>query len=228
MKAKKMKAQPSTYTLTSMQHKPITILIVDDHPMVVEGLKTLLSDNPAVAVRTHFTNGNDTLEFLEKEIVDVILLDVNLPDISGVEMVKLILDKRATIKILGLSTYSEPSIINQMIKNGVKGYLLKNATSDELVSAISKVHNGEFYFGSEIQKILADSVAQESKDVPKLTRRETHVLRLIADGKTTNTIAEELFISPLTVETHRRNLMQKLEVSNAASLIKFAIEKKFI
>ena len=211
-----------------MQHKPISVLIVDDHPMVIEGLKTLLNDNEEVEVKTHFTNGKDTLEFLEKENVDVILLDVNLPDINGVEMVKLILDTRATISILGVSTYSEPSIINQMIKNGVKGYLLKNATADELAKAISQVNSGNFYFGSEVQKILADSVTQERKDVPKLTRREKHILTLIADGKTTNTIAEELFISPLTVETHRRNLMQKLEVSNAASLIKIAVEHKLI
>ncbi len=211
-----------------MQHNPISVLIVDDHPMVIEGLKTLLSDDDRVVVQTHFTNGKDTLEFLEHEKVDVVLLDVNLPDINGVEMVKFILEKRATVQILGLSTYSEPSIINQMIKNGVKGYLLKNATSDELVKAITKVYQGDFYFGSEVQKILADSVTQETIDIPKLTRRETHILRLIAEGKTTNTIAEELFISPLTVETHRRNLMQKMEVSNAASLIKVAVEKKLI
>ncbi|MBQ4914262.1 response regulator transcription factor [Maribacter sp. MMG018] len=211
-----------------MQHKPIQILIVDDHPMVIEGLKTLLSDDDRVAVKCHFMNGTDTLSFLEKDTVDVILLDVNLPDINGVEMVPKILDIRANIGIIGLSTYSEPSIINQMIKNGVKGYLLKNATADELVNAISQVHQGNFYFGSEVQKILVDSVAQEGNELPKLTRREKHVLTLIADGKTTNNIAEELFISPLTVETHRRNLMQKLEVSNAASLIKVAVEKKLI
>lgn len=211
-----------------MQPEPISILIVDDHPMVIEGLKTLLSDDERVVVKTHFTNGQDTLDFLQKNTADVILLDVNLPDINGVEMVDKILNIRANIGILGLSTYSEPSIINQMIKNGVKGYLLKNATADELVNAISQVYQGNFYFGSEVQKILADSVTQESKDLPKLTRREKHILTLIADGKTTNTIAEELFISPLTVETHRRNLMQKLEVSNAASLIKIAIEKKLI
>lgn len=211
-----------------MPHEPIEILIVDDHPMVIEGLKTLLGDDERVHVRTHFTNGTDTLGYLEKETADVILLDVNLPDINGVEMVDKILDIRPKIGILGLSTYSEPSIINQMIKNGVKGYLLKNATADELVNAISQVHQGNFYFGSEVQKILADSVAQEDKTLPKLTRRETHILRLIAEGKTTNTIAEELFISPLTVETHRRNLMQKLEVSNAASLIKLAVEHNLI
>lgn len=211
-----------------MQHKPIHILIVDDHPMVIEGLKTLLSDDERVTVKTHFVNGTDTLSYLEKDIADVILLDVNLPDINGVEMVTKILNIRANVGIIGLSTYSEPSIINQMIKNGVKGYLLKNATADELVNAISQVHEGNFYFGSEVQKILADSVTQERTDLPKLTRREKHVLTLIAEGKTTNTIGEELFISPLTVETHRRNLMQKLEVSNAASLIKVAVERKLI
>lgn len=211
-----------------MQPEPISILIVDDHPMVIEGLKTLLAGEPKIEVRTYFTNGEDTLAFLRKEACDIVLLDVNLPDINGVEMVGMILNLRPKIGILGLSTYSEPSIINQMIRNGVKGYLLKNATSDELVEAISQVHKGRFYFGSEIQKILADSVVQDSKDVPKLTRREKHILTLIAEGKTTNTIADELFISPLTVETHRRNLMQKLAVSNAASLIKVAIEKKLI
>lgn len=211
-----------------MQHKPISVLIVDDHPMVIEGLKTLLSDDERVVVHTHFINGQDTLDFLKKETVDVILLDVNLPDINGVEMVKMILDIRATVRILGLSTYSEPSIINQMIKNGVKGYLLKNASADELVSAITQVHQGSFYFGMEIQKILADSITQDSDDLPKLTRREKHVLVLISEGKTTNQIGEELFISPLTVETHRRNLMQKMEVSNAAALVRIAVEKNLI
>ena len=196
--------------------------------MVIEGLKTLLSDDKRVLIKNQFMNGTDTLTYLEKSSVDIVLLDVNLPDINGVEMVPKILNIKSNIGIIGLSTYSEPSIINQMIKKGVKGYLLKNVTGEELVDAITQVHQGDFYFSSEIQKILADSVTQESGDLPKLTRREKHILTLIAEGKTTNRIAEELFISPLTVETHRRNLMQKLEVSNAASLIKVAIEKHLI
>ncbi|MDV7139735.1 response regulator transcription factor [Maribacter sp. TH_r10] len=211
-----------------MQHKPIHIIIIDDHPMVIEGLKTLLSDDKRVLIKNQFMNGTDTLTYLEKNSADIVLLDVNLPDINGVEMVPKILNIKSNIGIIGLSTYSEPSIINQMIKKGVKGYLLKNVTGEELVDAITQVHQGDFYFSSEIQKILADSVTQDSGDLPKLTRREKHILTLIAEGKTTNRIAEELFISPLTVETHRRNLMQKLEVSNAASLIKVAIEKHMI
>ena len=211
-----------------MPHKPIEILIVDDHPMVIEGLKALLSEDEGIRVVACFTNGQDTLKFIDQHTVDVILLDVNLPDINGVEMVKLILEKRPDIKILGLSTYSEPSIINKMIKNGVKGYLLKNATGDVLASAIGQVFEGQFYFSSEVQRILATAISQEVKDIPKLTRREKHILQLIAAGKTTRQIADELYISPLTVETHRRNLMQKMEVSNAAALVKAAIENEMI
>ncbi|MEH6681256.1 MAG: response regulator transcription factor [Sediminicola sp.] len=206
----------------------IHIVIVDDHPMVLEGLRSLLGDDESIRISACFTNATETLAYLEGNRVDVILLDVNLPDINGVEMGKMVRERHPAIKILGLSTYSEPSIINQMIKNGAKGYLLKNATADELVNAITQIYNGHFYFGSEVQKILADSVSQEGKDTPKLTRREKHILQLIADGKTTNAIAEELFISPLTVETHRRNLMQKMEVSNAAALVKVAIEKSLL
>ncbi len=211
-----------------MRHKPVEILIVDDHPMIIEGLKALLDDDQSVIVKKHFVNGRDTLNFLDNNTADVILLDVNLPDISGVEMVDLILKKRPEINILGLSTYSEPSIINQMIKNGVRGYLLKNATAEELINAIVQAHEGQFYFDSQVQKVLANSVIHEAKDVPKLTRREKDILTLISDGKTTNQIAEELYISPLTVETHRRNLMQKMEVPNVAALVKLAVEQKLI
>jgi DNA-binding NarL/FixJ family response regulator len=196
--------------------------------MVIEGLRSLLADDARILVTAYFTNAKDTLQYLESNTADVILLDVNLPDINGVEMGKMVREGHPNIKILGLSTYSEPSIINQMIKNGARGYLLKNATADELVTAIVQIFQGHFYFGSEVQKILADSVNHTVQDIPKLTRREKHILQLIADGKTTNTIAEELFISPLTVETHRRNLMQKMEVSNAAALVKVAIEKALL
>lgn len=206
----------------------IDIIIVDDHPMVIEGLKMLLDGAGAIRIKEYFSNGSDTLDYLITGTTDVILLDVNLPDINGVEMVGRILELRPGVKILGLSTYSEPSIINQMIKNGVKGYLLKNATALELENAIKQVYSGLFYFGAEVQKILADTVTQEASTLPKLTRREKDVLKLITEGMTTNTIADTLFISPLTVETHRRNLMQKLQVSNVAGLVKMALERKLI
>lgn len=207
-----------------MQHKPIEIVIIDDHPMVIEGLKTLLEGFESLSVKNYFTTGKEALKYVNSNAVDVILLDVNLPDISGIDMAKLILAKNSQSKILGLSTYNEASIITQMIRNGVKGYLLKNASADELCLAIKQVHSNNVYYGNEVQKILTESIAQEIVEVPQLTRREKHILQLIADGKKTNDIAEELFISPLTVETHRRNLMQKMDVSNAAAMVKYAIQ----
>ncbi|MEM9869127.1 MAG: response regulator transcription factor [Bacteroidota bacterium] len=211
-----------------MPHRPIEILIVDDHPMVIEGLKALLEDEEGILVKDCFTNGESTLIYLDDHDADVILLDVNLPDINGVDMVVPILSRRKHAKILVLSTYNEGSIITKMIKNGVKGYLMKNVGADELTSAIYKVNEGGVYYDKSVQMILADSAAQDVVQLPKLTRREKHVLSLIAAGKRTNDIAEELYISPLTVETHRRNLMQKLKVSNAAAMVRFAMENGLI
>ncbi|MEM6864306.1 MAG: response regulator transcription factor [Bacteroidota bacterium] len=211
-----------------MRHRPIEILIVDDHPMVIEGLKALLEDEEGILVKDCFTNGESTLIYLDDHDADVILLDVNLPDINGVDMVAPILSRRKHAKILVLSTYNEGSIITKMIKNGVKGYLMKNVGADELTSAIYKVNEGGVYYDKSVQMILADSAAQDVVQLPKLTRREKHVLSLIAAGKRTNDIAEELYISPLTVETHRRNLMQKLKVSNAAAMVRFAMENGLI
>nr|WP_297915103.1 response regulator transcription factor [uncultured Allomuricauda sp.] len=211
-----------------MPHRPIEILIVDDHPMVIEGLKALLEDEEGILVKDCFTNGESTLIYLDDHDADVILLDVNLPDINGVDMVVPILSRQKHAKILVLSTYNEGSIITKMIKNGVKGYLMKNVGADELTSAIYKVNDGGVYYDKSVQMILADSAAQDVVQLPKLTRREKHVLSLIAAGKRTNDIAEELYISPLTVETHRRNLMQKLKVSNAAAMVRFAMENGLI
>ncbi len=211
-----------------MRHRPIEILIVDDHPMVIEGLKSLLEDEEGILVKDCFTDGQSTLTYLDNNEADVILLDVNLPDINGVDMVKPILDRRTNVKILVLSTYNEGSIITKMIKSGVKGYLLKNVGANELTSAIYQVFNGGEYYDQSVQTVLTETEAQETVQLPKLTRREKHVLALIAQGKRTNDIAAELFISPLTVETHRRNLMQKLQVSNAAAMVRFAMENKLI
>ena len=206
----------------------IQIIIVDDHLMVIEGLKALLHGDLQIRIVSAFTHGQATLTFLETQPIDVVLLDVNLPDINGVEMCRIIREQYPNTRVLGLSTYSEPSIINQMIRNGVNGYLLKNATADELIRAVHQIHQGQYYFGAEIQKMLADSVFKDQEEAPRLTRREKQIVRLIADGQTTNQIADALFISPLTVETHRRNVMKKMKVSNAASLTKIALEKMII
>ncbi|MEM6893206.1 MAG: response regulator transcription factor [Bacteroidota bacterium] len=206
----------------------IRVAIVDDHPLVVEGLKSLLRGKADIKVVYSCERGEDLLQYLKSSDVDIVLLDINLPDINGIDICKHVNREYQNTFVIGLSTYGERSIINQMISNGAKGYLLKNATESELIEAINKVYRGKYYYGTEIQKAMASTIFHTLGNTPRLTKREKQILKLIVSGKTTNKIADELFISPLTVETHRRNLMKKVDASNTASLVKIAIEKSLI
>lgn len=206
----------------------IKVLIVDDHPLVIEGLKSLLRGNQDIKVVESCNTGNHALQYLQNNFVDIVLLDINLPDTSGIDICEQISKRYPMIAVIGLSTYGERSIINQMISNGAKGYLLKNVTETELIEAINKVYRGNVYFGVEVQKAMANTIFHSMGNTPRLTKREKQILKLIVSGKTNNQIAEELFISPLTVETHRRNLMKKMKASNTASLVKIAIEKALV
>lgn len=210
-----------------MSNEKIKVVVVDDHPLVIEGLKSSLAIDVNLTIVACFSDARSLFSYLKRSIVNVIMLDINLPDMNGVEICGYLKKKHPHIKVVGLSTYNDPSIIKQMVKNGAKGYLLKNVTTKELTNAIKQVSEGRSYFSSEIQKILADSIF-DNHATPKLTRREKEILQLIANGITTPKIALKLNISPLTVETHRRNLIQKMEVTNAAQLVKIAIEKKLI
>lgn len=210
-----------------MKSKKIKVVVVDDHPLVIQGLRSSLGEDNTIEVVNCFESASDLFDFLKRSVVNVVILDVNLPDMNGVDICEKITKKYAHVKVVGLSTYNDPSIIKQMVKNGAKGYLLKNVTSKELAMAIHQIHDGQSYFSGEIQKILADSIF-DNNAIPKLTRREKEILSLVAEGITTPKIAEKLVISPLTVETHRRNLIQKMGVTNAAQLVKIAIEQKLI
>lgn len=210
-----------------MSSKKIKVVVVDDHPLVIDGLRSSLGEDSTIEIVNCFENAADLFTFLKRSVTNLVILDVNLPDMNGVEICEKITKKYPHIKIVGLSTYNDPSIIKQMVKNGAKGYLLKNVTSKELARAIHQIYEGQSYFSGEIQKILADSIF-DNNEIPKLTRREKEILSLVAEGITTPQIADKLVISPLTVETHRRNLIQKMGVSNAAQLVKMAIEKKLI
>ena len=203
----------------------IEVIIVDDHPMVIEGLKSLLSNYDILTVPHTFTRGNEAYEYLSVNSCDVVLMDINLPDINGIELCHKVCAVNMKLRILGMSTYNDASIIRQMIQKGAKGYLLKNASASELYTAIENVCDGKIYFSPEVQRMLAES---SLKTVPHLTRREKEIISLIASGETTQQIADKLFLSPLTVETHRRNLMQKFEVNNAPALIKMAIDHRLL
>ncbi len=205
------------------------LVIVDDHPIVIQGLSALLQAEDDLHIAGTFTSGNAFLTFLkEKPQLDIVLLDITLPDINGVEVCKEIKRLSPETKVLIISNHSERSIIMQMLQQGASGYLLKNASSEELVRCVHDVLAGKIALSAEVTAIMTRPLQNELKNVPHLTKREIQVLGMIAEGRTSASIAEELCVSQFTVETHRRNLMQKFDANNTAALIKMAAEQKLL
>lgn len=205
----------------------IGVFIIDDHPMVIEGLHSLISHLPGMHITGSAENGNDALAFLKNQHPDIILLDINLPDISGVDLCKQIKALYPHIKILGISTFSERSYISRMIENGASGYVIKNASPSEIAEAIQTVMAGKLYMNLSMEHLLKPLNLNDDK-IPELTKREKEVLNLIADGFTNSQIAQKLFISTSTVDTHRKNMLTKLNVNNTAALIRISVEKGLI
>jgi len=191
------------------------IFIVDDHYLVIEGIRSLLHDEKTIDWMGHATNAASCMDFLKRQQPDVILMDVSLPDMSGTELCKQVKQLYPAIWVIGLSTFNQLSIIRNMMDNGASGYVLKNATKEEIQEAISMVLKGETYFSMEVLDSLKESRTQQSL----ITRREKEVLQLIAEGLTNAEIAEKLFISIATVNTHRKSILEKFEVKNTATLI---------
>jgi DNA-binding NarL/FixJ family response regulator len=206
----------------------IKIFIIDDHPMVVAGLNSLLGRLQNIEVTGAVSNAFDAIPFLKKNQTDVILLDINLPDISGIDLCKKIHKEFPEVKILGISTFSERSYISRMIENGASGYLIKSASADEIAEAIDTVLKGKMYLSVSMEHIAKPLSIMPLDNLPTLTKREKEILQLISEGFTNNQIAEKLFISPLTVDSHRKNLLTKLNVNNTASLIKLAVQNGLI
>jgi DNA-binding NarL/FixJ family response regulator len=199
----------------------LKILIVDDHPVVVEGLKMVLAEYDCRAAMT----GVECLQIVQSFSPDIVLLDINLPDMSGIDLCKTILEQNKRIKVLAISSFNQRSWVTKMIENGAKGYILKNATDDEIKLGIQEVLNGKEHYSPEIAEIINK---KSHHDETFLTRREIEILRLIADGDTNLVIADKLCVSPLTVDSHRKNLIMKLDAKNTASLIKIALTKGLI
>lgn len=200
------------------------VFIVDDHYMVIEGIRSLLQNEKGIEWTGHATNAVSCLSFLQHQLPDVILMDISMPDTSGLELCKEVKEKYPSVFIIGLSTFNQQSFIQKMMDNGASGYVLKNATRDELMEAINAVAKGKTYLSFEASQTM------KSKTVSKivLTRREKEVLGLIAEGLTNNEIAGKLFISTTTVETHRKNLLAKCEAKNTASLVRLATQLQLI
>jgi DNA-binding NarL/FixJ family response regulator len=205
----------------------IKIAITDDHTIVIEGIKTMLKLSKEIEVVQSFENLKDTFENLDN-MVEVLLLDINLPDGSGIEACKELLKQHSDLKIIALTNFEDSIFIKQILKNGALGYLLKNTSKSELTEAIIQVKKGKRFLPKKISDILLnDSIGSENSSyfIPKLTVREKEILALIIKEFTTDEIANELFVSIKTVESHRSNLIQKLGVKNSAGLVRVAFEK---
>lgn len=209
----------------------IKILLIDDHPLVGEGIATMLKDELHLNICGISRNGNQAIEAFATLEPDIILLDISLPDIDGIELCRILRQKSKEVKIIGLTSTNEAGIISQFLAKGGNGYLLKDMERYELIEAIDEVMNGKIYLSKAAnQKILEqfNSLKDAAQDLPGLTRREKEILKLLYDGHNGPQIAEKLFLSHYTIETHRKNLMQKLNVSSTQQLLKLAVEHKLL
>jgi two-component system response regulator NreC len=208
----------------------IRVLLADDHKIVRQGLRALLEKQPDIEVVAESENGRNAVRLAAEMAPDVVIMDVSMPDLNGVEAAKQILGKSPDIKIVALSIHSDALFVTEMLKSGAVGYLLKDCAFEELVRAIRTVLDNKTYLSPSISGVVVDDyihrltktdfAAQEA-----ISNREREVLQLMAEGNSTKQIAQKLHISVKTVETHRRQIMSKLDIHTIAELTKYAIRK---
>lgn len=210
----------------------IGILLVDDHRLLLDGLCALLKKQKDMDVKGSFTNGLKLLQELNVLQPDIIIVDINMPDITGAELTKRIKSLRPETAIICLSMHDAIDHIMEMVEAGVSGYLLKNTNDKELLDAIRSVYEGKLYFPADVSaKITAEAIKgrkpTEEKEA-RLTERELEILKLVFQEYTNSRIATELFISERTVETHRKNMLRKTKNTTMLGLMKYAIEQKLV
>ena len=207
----------------------IKLLVADDHKILLEGIVSLLQSEGSFDVAATAGNGYEVMELIRKNDYDICLLDINMPQMDGMEAAKLIRVTKPGTKIIMLTTYNDNEIISELVHIGVSGYLLKNSGRSELVEAIKRVMSGRYYFSAEVEDIIMKGVSEKKeKDVVILTDREKQILGLLGREYTNERIANELNISYRTVETHRKNIMHKTKSHNLAGLLKHAYSKGII
>jgi DNA-binding NarL/FixJ family response regulator len=204
------------------------ILIVEDHPIVSESLSRLFND-PALGMKCFAAQtGTKGLAFLNGNSIDLIILDIHLPDMNGIEFCKIAKSRFPSLKVVAVTTLAQRHVVEQMLDAGADGFILKTTDTEDIVNGILQVmNNGQLYLGKGV-KDLIKGISAINTDLPMITRRESEILKLIADGLTNHEIGEKLFISPLTVDTHRKNLLLKFNARNTAILIKTAVSKGYI
>jgi len=212
----------------------ISIFIVDDHPLVIDGIKTMLKNVEYVQIVGEAKTANEAVRVLndpQSAPVDIVFVDINLPDIDGLRLCELLRQTNKLIKIIGLTYINEAGIITQLIKRGGNGYLLKTMEREELIEAIDQVLDGNVYLSRQAnKKILQQLQAYDisGQNVPTLTRREKEILKLLSEGLTSNEIANQLYLSSYTIDTHRKNMLQKFNVHNTQALLKAVNEFKIL
>lgn len=205
----------------------IKVLLVDDHQIIVDGLKSLLKNTEGIVVAAEANNGSEALRILEILEIDVVLMDIDMPVLNGIDTLKEITKRGAKVKVIILSMHQEAGMIKSLMALGANGYLLKSCAQDELINAVRKVADGQQFFSPEVTLSLLNPL-QNHQQGELLTDRETEILKLIAAGFSNKEIGDQLFISHRTVDTHRTNLMKKLDVSNIAGLISYSIRNGIV
>lgn len=214
----------------------INVFVVDDHQIFLDGIVSLLSDEPDIRISGTAHNGKQALERIRSNATDVVLMDINMPVMDGIEATKQLRQSNPSIRILMLTMYNEPRFIKECLEIGAKGYVLKNISKDDLVKAIHTVYQDKPYLDNEAQEKLISSISSKEEEdtrdydelAAQITQRELEILQLIALGLTSQDIANKLFISKNTVETHRKNMLAKLNVNNTAALLKIAYRKGLV
>lgn len=202
-------------------------LIVEDHPIVTESVLRLITDSGLAIVCLCASTAAKGLGYLNGQHVDVILLDINLPDMSGIDFCRESRQRFPEVKILAITSMAQRHIVENMLENGADGFVLKTSDSGEIIEGIKAVLEGKKFLGEGVKELL-EKKYNPADDVPVISKREVEVLRLIADGLTNQEIGEKLFISPLTVDSHRKNLLLKFNAKNTASLVKIAMMNQLI
>lgn len=213
----------------------IKVFLIDDHQLFLQGLTSILGDKPELEVVGFAYSAAEYLEKADDIEADVFLIDVNMPQMSGITLTKIIKEKKRTAKILALSMYEDSLYIEKMIQSGANGYVLKSANISELVEAVRELARGNRYLGNTVKKVVFDRMGaleyfedQRGIHVSNLSKREIEILSLIAREFSTQQIAEKLFISELTVETHRKNILAKTKARSIVGLVKYAIREGIV
>tara|TARA_R110002072_G_scaffold95702_9_gene210924 strand:+ start:1945 stop:2595 length:651 start_codon:yes stop_codon:yes gene_type:complete len=209
----------------------IRILIADDHQMFIDGVKSLLRREKRMHFVGEVNDGEDALDFLKKNEIDLLISDISMPKLSGVELVKAVKDQWPSLKILVISMHAEKEIIAEIMLAEAEGYILKNAAKEELIHAIDEIASGGVHYAKEVMTVMLQKIKKSAKseiETQELTPREMEILQLIAKEYSTQEMAEKLFISPRTVETHRKNIMTKTKSKTIIGLMKFIFRNGLI